>query len=516
MTDRGDRYRTILDQIEDGCSVVDLRGNVLFVNDAFCRMFGFVRDEIVGSNFRSFMGEGRADQLRQAYSQVYTTGVPVKAFEYRVFAKNASTRFVEQTISLDRDRDGQAVGFVAITRDCTARKEAEEAAAKAKEAAEAANRAKSEFLANMSHEIRTPMNGIIGMTILALDTGLTPYQRECLLTVKSQADCLLTIINDILDFSKVESRKMELESIPFPLVESINDAIRPLALGARGKGLDFASKIAPDVPQHVIGDPVRLRQIVINLIANAIKFTTHGSVTLGIGVESLDTNGVTLHFCIADTGIGIPAAQQQRVFEPFQQADGSTTRQFGGSGLGLAIASTLVQLMNGRIWVDSEPGAGSTFHFNAVFATPPTSSVASGVVAGALAGETPIRPQTVLLAEDNPVNVRVVQGLLAKRGHKVTVVGNGRDAIDAAAQHPFDVVLMDVQMPDVDGFEATIAIRAREQGSGQRVRIIAMTAHAMSGDRDRCIAAGMDDYVSKPIDPRALYGAVERTVDPVR
>jgi PAS domain S-box-containing protein len=506
---QSERYRAILDQIEDGCCVVDLRGNYLFVNDAFCRLYGFDKREILGSNFRQSADPERVDKVREMYSQVFTTGQPIRAFEYQIVPRGRSAIFVEQSISLERDALGKPVGFLAITRDITERKRAQQELAHAKELAESANRAKSEFLANMSHEIRTPMNGIIGMTALALDTDLTPQQADCLQTIRSQADSLLIIVNDILDFSKIESRRIELERMTFALDEMVSDVVKPLAVRARQKGIELTSGIATDAPPLLVGDPVRVKQILTNLVANAVKFTERGSVALAVTVDARDGDRATLHFRVSDTGIGIPADQQTTIFEPFRQVDGSMTRRFGGTGLGLAISATLVDLMGGRLFVESELGAGSTFHFVAPFTT---------ARPGATAGTPPARPALappsrvfrVLVAEDNIVNQRVAAGLLTRRGHQVTVVANGREAIAALQRDAFDLVLMDVQMPDMDGFEATAAIRARERDTGQHVRIVAMTAHAMTGDRDRCLAAGMDGYLSKPIDQRSLFDVVEQ------
>jgi PAS domain S-box-containing protein len=497
-----ERYRAILNQIEDGCSVVDLRGNFLFVNDAFCRIFGLSRERVLGQSFKDTQDPGRHARTFEMFNTVYKTGQPV-TYEYHVAVSN---RFVEQSISLERGADGGAIGFLSIYRDSTARRLAGEEIARAKEAAEAANRAKSEFLANMSHEIRTPMNGIIGMTAVVLDSDLTPDQTECLLTIRNQAETLLTIVNDILDFSKIESGRIELESVSFSLEDALSDVVKPLAVRAQQKGIALSSGMAEDAPPRIVGDPVRVKQVVANLLANAIKFTERGSVTLDVTVDARQGDRATLHFRITDTGIGIPADKLATIFEPFRQGDGSTTRRFGGTGLGLTISTMLVDLMGGRVWVDSEPGVGSTFHFVAPFKT-------SDIVVDAprsLTPSVPTRQARVLVAEDNIVNQRVAERLLTKRGHLVTVVSNGREALAAVEHGAFDLVLMDVQMPDMDGFEATAAIREWERESGRHVRIVAMTAHAMNGDRERCLAAGMDGYLSKPIDPRTLFDAVEQ------
>jgi PAS domain S-box-containing protein len=507
---QSERYRAILNQLEDGCSVVDLRGNFLFVNDAFCRIFGVTRERVLGQSFRDMQNPERHARTYEIFNAVYRTGEPMKSYEYKVTPSNL---VVEQAISLERDPSGKAIGFLSIYRDTTARKVAEEELARARDAAEAANRAKSEFLANMSHEIRTPMNGIIGMTALALDTDLTPHQTDCLETIRSQAESLLTIVNDILDFSKIESGRVELESVPFSLEETVNDVVKPLAVKAREKGIELASRIAADVPPRLVGDPGRVRQIVANLLANAIKFTERGSVTLDVTVDARQDDRATLHVAITDTGIGIPADKLATIFEPFRQVDGSTTRRFGGTGLGLTISSTLVELMGGRVWVDSEPGVGSTFHFVTPFTVSDTAVKEPRCLtpaSPASPASAPSRQARVLVAEDNIVNQRVAEGLLTRRGHLVTVVSNGHEALAALQHGAFDLVLMDVQMPDMDGFEATAAIRQSERESGRHIRIVAMTAHAMSGDRERCLAAGMDGYLSKPIDPRTLFDAVEQ------
>jgi two-component system sensor histidine kinase/response regulator len=650
------------------------------VNPAWQRGLGYSEAELLSRPFMDFIHPDDREASAAAM-QTLKEGRELVHFENRYFHRDGTIRWMMWTSTPFRE---QQVVYAAA-RDITERKAAEDALASyardlevsqrdlsdqaarlaqlvkelevARRRAEQATETKSAFLANMSHEIRTPLNAILGMTTLALQTRLSHEQRQYVTTVKESGEALLELINDILDFSKIEAVRIDLERSEFDLRDEVDKAAKLLALRATEKGLELACHIAPDVPETLLGDPGRLGQVLLNIIGNAVKFTNEGEVVLEVAVEAAGGGQVTLHFTVRDTGIGISPEKQQQIFQPFTQADSSTTRRYGGTGLGLAIALRLVELMNGRLWVESEVGRGSLFHFVAVFELPPeaatkpsrlkpkalegrrvlvvddnatnrrileemlaswhmrptiASDAKSGMAALRLAakngqrfdaviadgqmpevdgfmlarrirrarqlartrilmltpvghgdraprdkravvdaylnkpvkhsdlldalaqvfgvatryaergratpsiGKRPRRALRILVAEDNPVNRTLVTTLLKKRGHKPSAVEDGQAAVDAiaAGERKYDLVLMDLQMPKLGGLEATAAIRAAEAGTGRHLSIVALTAHAMPGDRERCLAAGMDGYLSKPIDVSELISTVERLGDP--
>jgi two-component system sensor histidine kinase/response regulator len=645
------RWNLALEASSQGVFDVDCRTNIIYSSPRLKEILGYSEEEDTtdDSAWRQRIHPADRDWVDSALSDYLSGRSNIFDIEYRLKFEDGRERWVSARGKAAFDVEGRPIRMVGAVQDVTDRKLAELELCRAKEAAESASRAKSEFLANMSHEIRTPLNGVIGMTELALDTELTPEQREYLQTIELSATTLLTVINDILDFSKIEAGRVELEANDFNVRDCFEETLKTMAIRADEKGLELVCDIAPDVPQRVNGDALRLRQIVLNLVGNAIKFTRQGEVGLHVRTETGSGSGCTLRVTVSDTGIGIPHERQKIVFDPFTQLDASTTRNYGGTGLGLTISSRLVTLMGGRIWVESEVGQGSQFHFTvqlrpALLSAPSETTIAADALrklrvlvvddnstnrrvlqdiltrwevettavetgeralnellsgceqnqpyqivltdmqmpgmdgfrlaeeirrspglaemaiimlysthhggfaekcrslgitsslskpvrktellsalkrasghetAAANLSSVPMQESkqsksglNILLAEDNRVNQAVATQMLEKMGHSITVANTGTEVLSQLSAGPFDLVLMDVQMPEMDGIEATRRIRNEESSSGFHLPIIAITAHAMKGDRERCLEAGMDGYISKPINKAALLSAI--------
>jgi PAS domain S-box-containing protein len=513
------RYRLLFERNLSGVFRCTMEGEILDCNDAFAKIFGFGSpDEARGRNLQAFYPGGVGRERIVALLREHRA---LSNLDLDLNRRDGTPVWIRENVTLTTGPDGEEV-IEGTMMDITDRKRAEAELQKAKDVAEAASRAKGEFLANMSHEIRTPMNGIIGMTGLALETSLTPEQREYLQMVRDSAETLLSLIGDILDFSKIEAGKLEIEAVDFDLVAAVRNTVELVSVGARAKGIEVRWSIGEDVPAELNGDPVRFRQILTNLLGNAVKFTERGSVSVRVEKTAAYAGRVFLKCLVSDTGIGIPLDKQDRLFKSFTQLDGSTTRRYGGTGLGLAITRQLVEMMGGEVWVESQEGAGSAFYYTLVLSLPKGGASRQGArQEGDSAGKTSapgspsrasVRPLTILVAEDNPINARLAVALLKKKGWEVKVAGNGREALEALSVQAFDLVLMDIQMPEMDGYDATMAVRQREAGTGHRTPILAMTAHAMKGDLERCFEAGMDGYLTKPIKASEFYDAIESLV----
>ncbi|GBC96057.1 Sensory/regulatory protein RpfC [bacterium HR16] len=516
--------------------ITDHNGTIQWVNPAFTAITGYAREEALGKNPR-ILKSGRHD--RTFYEQMWGTILNGQVWKGEVVnrRKDGNLYHEAMTIAPVWDENGSITHFVAIKQDITERKRFEQQLSEALERAQAANRAKSEFLANMSHEIRTPMNGILGMAQLLMDTPLNEEQRDYVTTLKTSAESLLSLLGDILDISRIEAGKMELHYAPLHLHQMVHQVARLFDARAKEKGLFLQVEIAEEVPSDLVGDELRLRQILSNFVGNAVKFTESGGITIQVSLA--ETGGeasvaslrqhlgilesyrtVWLRLAVSDTGIGIPAEKQEIIFESFTQADGSATRRYGGSGLGLAINRQLVTLMGGTVGVRSEEGKGSTFWAVLPLFTP-NMEQSQGTVSGDLPRSqggaeksllsSPARAaRRVLLVEDNEVNRKVAVRLLERLGYEVDVASDGEEAVEKTALRRYDAVLMDVHMPRVDGLEATRLIRERERGTGEHQVIIAMTASAMKEDVQRCLASGMDEYLSKPVKMEVLQEMLEK------
>jgi len=654
LREREERYRTIIESTEDGYYELNFAGDFTFFNDALCKILGYSGDEITAINRQQLIDEKDAEKVAGSFKYVQKTGKTSKVIEWTLIKKDGSKCIVESSASLIRDAKGRQTGIRGFIRDITKRKQAD-ALKQAKATAEAASKSKSIFLANMSHEIRTPLNSIIGLVELTLTSDIKGETREDMEVVKSAAHALLAVINDILDFSKIEAGKLRLEKIPFKTRDFMGESLKIMATKSNDKKLELAYEVADDVPDNLVGDPARLRQVLLNLVGNAIKFTDKGEIVVSVKCEEKTEKEAHFLFSVKDTGIGIPEEKIKNIFGAFDQADSSTSRKYGGTGLGLAISSQLVGLMGGRIWVKSRQDFGSTFHLTVCFdldkdykdtaALPDVNLkglralvvddnktsqriikelleswqmsplVASGaeeakdllirhrdseapfkliiidsempesngfslakwianqdtldiniimmlaysslsnrsdvqklgvkanvtkpvrpsdlmdaiLVALDIKKERPkataktpeqiaktfTRPLRILVAEDTPFNQKFILRLLERWGHHGVIVENGRlalEALDTSTGDKFDLVFMDVQMPEMDGFETTAAIRKQESNTGSHIPIIAMTAHAMKGDRQRCLNAGMDDYVTKPIFSEVLLKAIHSLI----
>jgi PAS domain S-box-containing protein len=515
LRDSEQRFRRIFEDGPLGMVVVGCDYRILRANERFCQMLGYTHEELAHLNFLHITHPDDTEAQLQKIEGVLAGGISSYQVEKRYITKRGEILWANMTAAVVRDRDGKQLYGIGMVEDIGQRKRAEEEVIRARDQALEATRLKSEFLANMSHEMRTPMNGIVGALDLLEDTGLDPEQQELLKLARVSADAQLTLINDILDLSKIEAGRLAIETHPCDLGALVEDVAGLQAIEARQKGLTFVVDHERAAGCHVVADAGRIRQVLMNLIGNAIKFTHDGHVRVRLETEDLAGGQVRVRMTVEDTGIGIPAGTLPHIFEKFTQGDASTTRRYGGTGLGLAICKQLVDLMGGTLDVRSRQGEGSTFVVTlqvSAAAKPPASRESEERGDGGPAGtETPLFQARVLVAEDNLVNQKVQIRMLERLGCRVDVAATGSEALRMLETVPYDVVFMDCNMPELDGFDAAAEVRRRE-GAGRRLPIVAMTAYAMQGDRERCLSAGMDDYISKPVTLDDLQAALERWV----
>ncbi|MFH0754289.1 MAG: ATP-binding protein, partial [Candidatus Omnitrophota bacterium] len=487
-------FKVIFDKSAAAITVTDKNEQVIAWNPFAEQMFEMTREDLFNKPVKDLYPEREWRKMRKL--KIRQKG-SLSGIVTQVVKKDGTLLDVDASISIVRDGQGNIAGSIGILRDISKQRRIQEMLIKAKLEAEEANSSKSLFLAKMSHELRTPMNAIIGMLDLTLDTGLSDEQGENLRVAKDAAGNLLRLINDILDLSRAEAGKISIEAIEISLAEIVRSVCRGLQVLAQNKNLYLNWNVADNLPAFVMGDPVRIRQIIINLVNNAIKFTHQGGVTVGVSLQARQDHDCDVLFAIKDTGIGIPKEKQSRIFEVFSQADDQTARRYGGTGLGLVISKKLAEMMGGRVWIESEEGKGSTF--NVLVRLPISASIsAAPVVSGepdalhAVPGTEDVGQIRILLAEDNLVNQKVAERTLQKRGWEVVTANNGKEALDLIGKTRFDIVLMDDIMPEMTGIEAVKIIRTEEKQTGLHLPIIAMTANAMMGDRERYMAAGMD------------------------
>ncbi len=516
-TEAQEQYQSIFNNSTEGIFRTSPDGKIVMVNPALAGMFGYnSADEVLTTSPNLDTIYVNREERMELRRQVLQKGV-ARNFETEMYRKDRSKISVLVNAYAIRDHKGRVLYLEGMIIDITERKKSEEMRL-AKEAAEAANVAKSRFLAAMSHEIRTPMNGVIGMTEMLLGMEVPEKFRKYLEMIKISAKRLLHIINDILDFSRIEAGRLNLDQIPFNLEEALAPSLQMMALKAQKKRLQLSWHLDPAIPPNLFGDPNRLTQVIINLLANAIKFTEQGAIELRAIIAEIQDHKITLHWTVSDTGIGIPAAQKDIIFQEFTQADSTTSRKFGGSGLGLTISAELVRLMDGRIWVEDghastlDAATGSIFHFTSIFTVLPD-AVKSTI------RQQPEQPRQIgqkklhlLLADDEKINRILAAELLKKQGWQVTEAENGRQVLEAIAAQNFDLVLMDLEMPEIDGLEATRLLREKEKNTNRHLPIVAITAHAVAGYREQCLAAGMDEYLSKPFELEKMLEVITRLV----